>query len=178
MIRHCRSALLSIVMLGVAASVADAQAPVKVKPFDAANLDTTCAPCKDFFQYANGGWLKNNPIPPAYSSWGSFSELDERNRATLHTILDAVAARVATAPAGSNARRLGLFYATCMDSTRADADKAGPLADELARINAMQTPADVQAEVARLHEAGVNVLFRFNSDQDLKNSAQVIVWAD
>ncbi len=157
---------------------AAAQQAAKPKPFDAANLDTTCAPCKDFFQFANGGWLKNNPIPPAYSSWGSFTELDERNRATLHAILDDAAAKVATAPAGSNARRLGIFYGTCMDSARAEADGAAPLAGDLARISALQTPADVQAEVARLQEAGVNVLFRFSGDQDLNNSAQVIAWAD
>jgi len=173
----CSSLVLSLAILGALPRSASAQV-AKPKPFDAANLDTTCAACKDFFQYSNGGWLKNNPIPPAYSSWGAFTELDERNRATLHTILDAAATKVATAAAGSNARRLGVFYATCMDSTRAESDKASPLADELARINAMQTPADIQAQIARLHEAGVGVLFRFNSDQDLKNSAQVIAWMD
>ena len=172
-----RPILVLLVLLAPLSSVAGAQA-AKPKPFDAANLDTTCAPCKDFFQYANGGWLKKNPIPPAYSSWGSFTELDERNRATLHTILDDAAAKVATAPAGSNPQRLAVFYATCMDSTRAESDKAAPLADELGRINAMQTPADIQAEIARLHAAGVNLLFRFNSDQDLNNSAQLIAWAD
>src|SRR5262245_23007111 len=108
---------------------APAGAP-RVKPFDVANLDTTCAPCKDFFQYANGGWIKSNPIPPAYSSWGAFSELDERNRATLHSILDDLAAKVATAPAGSNAQKLGTFYATCTDSARTEADGAAPIADE------------------------------------------------
>src|SRR5262245_27989512 len=148
--RSSRSALVATALL-VVSTVAAAQQAAKRKPFDAANLDTTCAACTDFFQFANGGWIKNNPIPPAYSSWGSFTELDERNRATLHTILDELAAKVATSPAGSNARRLGTFYGTCMDSVAAETAGVSPLADGIARIFSLQTPADVQAEIARLH---------------------------
>ena len=178
MIPRRLSALLSVLALHSLSTLATAQQAAKPKPFDAANLDTTCAPCKDFFQFANGGWMKNNPIPPAYSSWGSFSELDERNRATLHTILDDAAAKAASAPAASSLRRLGVFYGSCLDSARAEADGATPIADELRRISAMQTPADVQAEIARLQQAGLNVLFRLSADQDLKNSTQVIAWVD
>ncbi|MBI4419298.1 MAG: peptidase, partial [Gemmatimonadetes bacterium] len=90
------------------AVIATAAAAQGVKPFDVVNLDTTCAPCKDFFQFANAGWIKRNPIPPAYSSWGSFTELGERNRVTLRRILDDAAQKAGTAPAGSNLERLGV----------------------------------------------------------------------
>ncbi|MBI4500231.1 MAG: M13 family metallopeptidase [Gemmatimonadetes bacterium] len=156
-------------------SLARPQEPA-VKPFDKTALDTTCAPCKDFFQFSNGGWLKRTEIPAAYSSWGSFSELDDRNKKVLHAIVDDAAASPG-AP-GTNRYKLGLFYATCMDSARAEADGPRPIADELARISGVQTPAEVQAGIARLHAMGVGVGFRFGSQQDFKNSTRVIAVID
>src|SRR5437867_12972921 len=71
--------------------------------FDTANLDKTCKPCDDFYQFAMGGWMKANPIPPEYAIWGSFSQLADRNQKNLREILEA--ARSGKAPAGSNEQR-------------------------------------------------------------------------
>jgi putative endopeptidase len=68
--------------------------------FDTANLDKTCKPCDDFYRYAMGGWIQANPIPPEYSTWGSFTVLLDKNQQNLRQILDAAVA--ANAPAGSN----------------------------------------------------------------------------
>src|SRR5216683_1732040 len=68
-------------------------------------LDKTCKPCEDFYNYANGEWLKKNPVPAAYPSWGRFNELAERNREQLHGILEGAAAN-SKAPAGSNDRKI------------------------------------------------------------------------
>src|SRR6266404_9159318 len=73
-------------------------------------LDKTCKPCEDFFNFANGGWLKKNPVPAAYPSWGRFNELAERNRELLHQILEGAAANTKASP-GSNERKIGDFYA-------------------------------------------------------------------
>src|ERR1700737_461837 len=81
---------------------------------DLAILDKTCKPCEDFYNYANGEWLKKNPVPAAYPSWGRFNELAERNREHLHGILEGAAAN-SRAPAGSNEQKIGDFYASCMD---------------------------------------------------------------
>jgi putative endopeptidase len=136
-------------------------------------MDTTCAACEDFYQFANGGWLARTDIPPAYASWGSFTELAEHNNDVLHGILDE-AARNTDAPDGSNASKLGIFYGTCMDSTRAEADGLTPLQPELDRIAGIRTVQDLGREVARLHTQGVNVLFRFGSTQDPKHTTQVV----
>src|ERR1700674_6087824 len=73
--------------------------------YDVANLDRTCKPCDDFYQFAVGGWLKANPIPPEYPMWGSFVTLADKNEQALHGILEAAAANAAAAP-GSNEQKI------------------------------------------------------------------------
>jgi putative endopeptidase len=143
---------------------------------DVAGMDTTCKPCDDFYHYVNGGWLKKNPVPAAYPSWGRFSELAERNRENLHQILEA--ASKSQAPTGSIEQKIGDFYASCMDESKVDAEGLKPLQPELDRIDQMQDLASLQAEIGRLHSYRVNALFNFRSTQDAKNSGQVIGGAD
>jgi putative endopeptidase len=140
-------------------------------------LDKTCKPCEDFYNYSNGVWLKENPVPAAYASWGRFNELAERNREQLHGILEGAAANSKAAP-GSNDRKIGDFYASCMDEKQINAAGAKPLDQEFGRIGALSSVTDLQAEVARLQRIGVGALFRFGSTQDMKNSSQVIGGAD
>ena len=140
--------------------------------FDTANLDKTCKPCDDFYQFAMGGWLKANPIPPEYSSWGSFSRLLDKNQQNLRQILEA--AENTKAAAGSNEQKIGDFYASCMDTTAIDAAGTKPIDAEMAGIAAIKNEADLQAEAAKLQEEGVGVLFRFSANQDAKDSTQVV----
>ena len=119
--------------------------------FDAANLDKSCAPCKDFNQFAAGGWVAKNPIPPSYPSWGVTNEVVERNREILRGILESAAKNTAAAH-GSNDQKLGDFFGTCMDT--AEIDRAGlkPLQPELDRIEHMANVSDLEAETAPLAE--------------------------
>ena len=118
--------------------------------FDTANLDKTCKPCDDFYQFAMGGWMKANPIPPEYSTWGSFSQLLDKNQQNLRQILEA--AEKQPAAAGSNEQKIGDFYASCMDTTAIDAAGTKPIDAELASIAQMKNEADLQAEAARLQQ--------------------------
>lgn len=139
-------------------------------------MDATANACVNFYQYAAGGWLKKNPVPADYPSWGSFNELDERNREVLHQILERLAKEPA-APAGSEEQKLGDFYASCMDEAAIEAQGIQPLAPELERIAAIRNLSDLQTEIARLQVRGVNAAFQFGSEQDRKNSSEVIAAA-
>jgi putative endopeptidase len=140
--------------------------------FDTANLDKTCKPCDDFYQFAMGGWMKANPIPPEYSTWGSFSQLVDKNQQNLRQILEAVENQK-TAP-GSNEQKIGDFYASCMDTAAIDEAGTKPIDSELRDIAAMKNEADLQAEAAKLHKEAVGVLFGFRANQDAKDSTQVV----
>lgn len=141
--------------------------------FDLANLDRSANACVDFNQFANGGWMEHNTIPAAYPSWGSFNELQEKNRDVLHQILEE-AAKNTNAAGGSNEQKVGDFYASCMDESAVEAAGIRPLEPEFERIAAIEDAKGLQAEIERLQSFGVRAPFTVDSDQDFKNSTQMI----
>jgi putative endopeptidase len=147
------------------------------QPLDPADLDRSISPCDDFFQFAVGGWIKNNPIPADYPSWGIAEAMDRRNREVLRQILEKAAADKSATP-GSNWQKIGDYYASCMDETAIQSAGLKPLDAEFHRIAAIDGIPALQAEIARLHRQGVDAVFEFNSDQDYKNSSQVIAELD
>ena len=144
--------------------------------FDPGAIDHSASPCVNFYQYACGTWLRNNPIPSDQASWGRFDELQEHNREILHQI-----AEKDSQPSPSRTpieQKVGDYWAACMDETHINSIGIEPLKPELARIEAIHGKTDLAIETARLHEIGVNVLFNMSSGQDFKDSTQVIAQAD
>ena len=145
--------------------------------FDLADLDRSVRPCDNFYEFAAGGWVKNNPVPAAYPSWSSFSVLVDHNQQVLKEILESAASRAPIAKPGTNEQRLGDFYASCMNEDAVNQSGINPVADDLDRINKIATLADLRKELARLHAIGVGAGFRFGSSIDFKDSTQQIAVA-
>ena len=118
--------------------------------FATANLDKSCKPCDDFYKFAMGGWMKNNPIPADRPGWSTSTELQEKNLAQLRQITESSAA--AKAARGSNEQKVGDFYASCMDTAAIEA--AGVKAhrrQSFAAIDAMNDRDALLAQIAALH---------------------------
>src|ERR1051325_7632029 len=98
-------------------------------------MDTAVRPSDNFYLYANGSWLKNNPIPADQTRWGSFNELVENNNHALHELLEEAAKK--NAPAGSKEQMAGDLYKSGMDSIAIDKAGLSPLKQHLDRVSAI-----------------------------------------
>ena len=149
-----------------------ADAPAR-KLLDPANMDTTVHPGDNFFLYANGAWLKKNPVPPSETRWGSFNELVENNYKALHSILDS-AAMMHDATPGSANQKVGDFYRTGMDSALIDKIGISPLNEILARISNIKDAKGLIDEITLEHTQGIGPLFSFGVSPDDKNVSKEI----
>jgi putative endopeptidase len=144
--------------------------------FDLANLDRNASACQDFNQFANGGWMSKNEIPPAFSRWGRFEMLAEDNNEVLRQILDSLLKRK-NLRAGSNEQKIADFYASCMDEPAIEAAGVKPLDAEMQRIAAIRDLGGVEEEIARFHAHRIPAVFGFGAAQDFKDSTSVIAQA-
>ena len=138
------------------------------KAFDTSRMDTSAEACTDFFEYANGNWVKNTAIPAAYSRWGTFNILADNNYAKLKDVLENAAKT--KSPNGSDQQLIGDFYASCMDEAAVEKAGAKPLEKYFKQINKVKTREDLQNEIAMFHSMGVPALFGFGAGADAKNS--------
>jgi predicted metalloendopeptidase len=125
----------------------------KRKAIDPANMDLTVRPQDDFYQYANGAWLKNTPIPPSESRWASFSELNDFNQKALKDICEELA--VKSNAKGSTQQKVGDFYATGMDSAAIEKAGIAPIKAHLDRINAIKNYTGLLDEIAFHYSEGL-----------------------
>ena len=173
--RRLGPALLFVLSLGATALAAQgALKPLKV--VDRLWIDTTANACSDFFQYANGAWIAHDTIPAAYSSSGVARDMSDRNELVVRSVLDDAAAHRTTQAPGSTARKLGTFYASCMDSTAAEAAGIDPIRPWLAGIDSIATRDQLIPQIAALQVRGVNVAFRYGPEADPHDAAHYLVW--
>jgi putative endopeptidase len=176
---HWKISLLILAALA-AAVPAFAQHPSSEPVLDVSAMDSTVDPCVDFYAYSCGGWIKKNPIPPDQASWSTYGKLEDENRAQLRAILEEAAK-----PGGARdavTQKIGDYYASCMDEAAIDKLGAKPLLPELVRIAGLKSKQDL-AEYAATTQFppslyGGGTLFTFRSNQDFKDSTQVIAEAD
>ncbi len=164
----------------------DNSAPAPAKPetekpaadvrFAVDMLDKTIDPCNDFYAYACGKWLAQNPIPADRSAWGRFNELAQRGEYIVRDILEKAA--VDRPGRSANEQKIGDYYATCMDEGAIEKAGTKPLEHDLQSIAAIHSKQDLPKEIVRLHREGTDVLFGFDSDADFKNASQMIAEVD
>ncbi|HEY2376668.1 MAG TPA: M13 family metallopeptidase [Gemmatimonadaceae bacterium] len=149
-------------------------APLRV--IDATMIDTASKACSDFFQFANGAWLAHDTIPAAYSSSGVGRDMADRNELVVRSVLDEARAKRASPSTNSTQRKLGTFYASCMDSLGAEAKGATTLRPMLSRIDGITTRAQLLAQIAEAQINGGNAVFAYAPSADPHDAAHYMVW--
>jgi putative endopeptidase len=158
-----------------------AETPLDSLPYtpglDVSAMDMSADPCIDFYRYACGGWMKNNPIPPDESRWSVYGKLAQDNQRFLWGILDGLAK--STTGRNLTQQKIGDYFAACMDEAAVEKSGGRPLKRTLDRINGMKSKRDLPAVLAGLHlatgESGL--FFAFISNQDAADSTSVIAFA-
>jgi len=135
-------------------------------------IDRSVDACTDFYKFACGNWMAKNPVPADRSSWGRFDELQERNNETLKKILEGAPG----ADAGS--RKIGDYYASCMDESAINAKGAAPLDPLLKKVAALTSANALAPLVAELHTIGVKPFFNFGTEADFKDASVEMAIAD
>jgi len=151
--------------LAVATPGSAQQAAVEPAAVALASLDRAADPCVDFYQFACGGWLKNNPIPSDRSTWATFDDLQERNDTKLRQILETAAATPT-----AETRKIGDYYGSCMDEDGINTRGLMPLQSELDRIASMSSRAALPAVLGMLHQVGTPAFFGVGSQPDIDNA--------
>ena len=155
-----------------AATSKTAKAPVLSAGIATEYIESSVRPQDDFFEYLNGKWLKNVEIPADKSSWGSFMELRENTLPQIRGIIEKASA--GNPAAGTDAQRIGDFWASFMDEARLEQLGVSPLSAELGKIAAIKDKAELPTVLARLGKIGVNVPFDFGIHQDNKDSTKYV----
>ena len=164
-IQVMKKTLIKTTLIALTAMNVNAQNPgIKI-----ADIDKTVDPREDFYQFANGTWLKNTQIPAQESRWGSFNELADRNNDNLKKILEECAADKMAKP-GSNKQKIGDFYHVGMDTVKLEKEGYGPIIPLLTSISKIANKTDLLKTIAELHSKGLSGLFTFAIDADEKSS--------
>ena len=157
----------TLVALGVTACTLSN--PMKSK-IDKSNFDTNIKPGDDFYEYANGGWMKNNPLTAEYARYGQFDALAEKNREQLkELVLEQAASKNATP--GSEAQKIGDLYNLAMDSVRRNSEGYTPIVSMLEKAAAVKERSEVMPLYAELMRQGISAPFHVFFEADIMNSS-------
>jgi putative endopeptidase len=149
---------------------------IPIKFIDQANMDTSIKPGDDFFEYANGNWIKKNTIPAKENRWGSITMVRQENAKKLIELLEEVSRKSVTAPKGSLIQRVGDLYASSMDTVAIEKLGYSPIKPDLERIDKVNNFDDLINELAFERVNGIFAqLFGLEVNQDDKNASKYIV---
>jgi len=163
---------LGFCLLGLGALAAAQEKPLR--GVNLSDMDRKVKPCDDFFEYANGAWRANNPIPPSMVRWSRRWQSGETNKDVLHEILDEASASAAKAAPGSTEQLIGDYYGSCMNEEAINKQGVKPVEGDLALIDSIASKSDLQKVMTHLNQEAIFVPFPFGSSQDPHNPTQVI----
>lgn len=166
--------MCSILCLVGCKSKQNVEEPTLLSGIDLENLDTTVSPVEDFYQFACGGWMKNNPLKDEYSRYGSFDVLAENNQVQLKEIITEAAASTNTN--GSVAQKIGDLYNIGMDTVTIEKQGAEPLKEELSIIANIKDKKELTSILANMSLEGLNPFFGIFGEADPDNSSMTIAW--
>ena len=141
--------------------------------FDLSNIDSTVSPNDNFYQYAVGNWIKNNPIPDDQTRWGAFNLLIEETNDQVKTIIDDAVSKMEEGNS-SLAGKVGVFYSSGMDTAKIEELGFTPIKEELEKISLIDSKENLVKHIAYMHKYIGTPLFAFYSTVDAKNSDSVI----
>jgi putative endopeptidase len=147
-----------------------------LKVVDTSYIDRSAGACTDFFRFANGAWLARDTIPAAYAYSGVVKDMTDRNEAVVHALLEETAAKRTTLREGSTERKLGTFYATCMDSASVERAGVTPIVPLLRSVDGIRSRADLVRVIGELHAVGANVLFGYSALPDPHEAGRYLAW--
>lgn len=160
---YLRSVMAFVLLFSISISII-----AQNKGYDVSRLDKSVDACEDFYQFANGTWLKNTTIPAEYPSWGSFTIVYENNQKILHDVLENSAKTKAAK--GSDTQLVGDYYSACMNEAAIEKAGIAPIKPYLAQIETIKTTKDLQRQLAIFHNKGFGGMFGFFVGTDDKNS--------
>ncbi len=145
-----------------------------VPAIELSNMDTNINPGDDFFRYVNNNWLKNNPIPEEYTSYGAFTEISERNEKLIQDIIDE-ASHDANAAEGSMAQKIRDFYNAGMDTVAINERGYSELLPYFEQVDALNDKAQLAALLGDLHKNGFGGFFNAGPSLDPKDANRYIM---
>ena len=167
-----RKHIIPVVLFASASLTVGAQTQLK-SGIDLTNLDNSVRPVDNFYQYACGGWMKNNPLPAAYSRFGSFDQLGQNNNEKINSILTDLLKN--TYQAGSTEQKLSDFYKLAMDSVRRNKEGVQPVMPLINEMEGAKTVADLRNLQLKYATFGYGVPMGIGFGADEKNAKMNIL---
>jgi putative endopeptidase len=175
------AALPALAAEPAAAPPTTAERPLESLPYtpslDPSFMDRSVDPCVDLYKFSCGKWLEKNPIPADQSRWSVYSKAEDDNQQFLWGMLEEAARE--NPGRDANTRKIGDYFASCMDEAAVEKAGSAPIQPGLKAIAGMKSKSGLAAVLGRLHPEGSNgsMLFGFSSNQDPKNASRVIGFA-
>ncbi len=143
------------------------------KAFDPGSMNLSVIPGDDFYEYAEGNWIKSHPVPANKSRYGEFAVVEDRTYDRVKIIVES-AANNTFAPERSFEQKIGEFYSVGMDTATLEKQRLDPIKDELKLIDNISNTSDVQAVSTQMMDYGMDPFFSMYAAPDKKNSKVMI----